>query len=59
MRGEHGMRDVPDKVLRAIQKNFHAVIHERAGKLVDEHQLALPELAPLLTSDEQETWLSP
>jgi hypothetical protein len=50
------MKEIPNEVLLAIQKNFHAVIRERAGKLVDEHQLTLPELAPLLTSDEQETW---
>ena len=50
------MKDVPNEVLLAIQKNFHAVIRERAGKLIDEHQLELPELALLLTSDEQEMW---
>ncbi|MGK5443253.1 hypothetical protein ACSNN7_15760 [Micromonospora sp. URMC 105] len=40
--------DVPDHELRPIQELFHGLIRARAGKLVDEHRLRLPELEVLL-----------
>lgn len=39
---------VPREALVAIQEHFHEVIRERAGDLVREHALRLPELEPLL-----------
>jgi hypothetical protein len=50
------MRQVPNQTLQAIQQHFHEVIRGRAGALVDQHGLKLPELAPLLSSDEPEAW---
>ncbi|MEU5943398.1 ankyrin repeat domain-containing protein [Micromonospora sp. NPDC047548] len=40
--------DVPDDELRRVQEHFHGLICHRAGKLVDEHRLRLPELEVLL-----------
>ncbi len=40
--------DVPIDVLNEIQRHFHAVIRGRAGELVDNQSLRLPELEPLL-----------
>jgi hypothetical protein len=45
------MRQIPNDILLAIQYHFHMVIRERAAKLVDEHNLVLPELAALLVSE--------
>ena len=39
---------VPPEMLSQIQKNFHALILERAARLVRENGLRLPELEPLL-----------
>ncbi|MGC9258768.1 MAG: hypothetical protein ACP5I8_01640 [Phycisphaerae bacterium] len=50
------MRPIPEDTLLAIQQHFHAVIRERAGNLVDEHRVELPDLRPLLTSDEPKAW---
>ncbi|GAB3827713.1 hypothetical protein ACFPIJ_08030 [Dactylosporangium cerinum] len=44
--------DVPAETLRRIQVYLHAVIRARAGHLVDEHALRLPELDVLLELDE-------
>lgn len=49
-------REVPGGVLLQIQSHFHAVIRERAAKLVEEHALRLPELEPLLEVDEPSMW---
>ncbi len=43
-------------VLLTIQAHFHEVIRERAGKLVDQNQLRLPVLEPLLELDRPEMW---
>ena len=48
---------IPTETLLSIQKHFHAVIRERAGRLIDEQRLALPELAPLLSDPEKKMWL--
>lgn len=50
------MRQVPKDTLLAIQRHFHAVIRGRAADLIDRHNVALPELAPLLTADEPKAW---
>lgn len=47
---------VPLGVLLKIQSHFHAVIRERADRLVKEHQLRLPELEPLLELESAEMW---
>ena len=49
-------RHVPVGVLLTIQAHFHEVIRERAGKLVDQNQLRLPVLEPLLELDRPEMW---
>ncbi|MBV8488357.1 MAG: hypothetical protein JO161_08760 [Planctomycetaceae bacterium] len=50
------MKHVPEETLRAIQQHFHEVIRGRAAKLIDQHGLKLPELSPLLSSDEPKAW---
>ena len=51
---------VPPETLRAIQEHFHRVIRGRAGDLVDEHRLTLPELSPVPNSvggpDDDRAW---
>ena len=47
---------VPMGVLLKVQANFHAVIMGRADELVQQHQLRLPELEPLLELDAAEMW---
>jgi len=49
-------RQVPDAVLKAIERNFHELINKRAGSWVEEHQLRLPELAPLLEFKQCSFW---
>jgi len=44
----HYRRQVPLGILLAIQRQFHTFIRQRAGHLVQEHALRLPELEPLL-----------
>jgi hypothetical protein len=46
----------PMGVLLKIQTHFHAVIQGRVDELVQEHQLKLPELEPLLELDNAEMW---
>jgi hypothetical protein len=43
--------DVPETVLAAIQERFHEVILGRAGSLVRDQELRLPELEVLLESE--------
>jgi len=47
------VRRVPKEVLVAIQWHFHQLMRQRAGRLIDEHGLALPELLPLLSDTGQ------
>ena len=49
---------VPSDLVSQIQKNFHDVIRSRVNELVEEHQLRLPELAPLLELEEPEMWFA-
>jgi len=51
-----GMKMPPDTTLKAIERHFHKLIQERAGKLIDEHSLALPELDAKLVGVESRTW---
>jgi hypothetical protein len=50
------MHQIPEHTLLAIQRHFHAVIRGRAADLIDRHDVALPELAPLLSADKQKAW---
>jgi hypothetical protein len=47
---------VPMGVLLKVQSHFHVVIRRRVDELVQEHQLQLPELEPLLELDDAEMW---
>ena len=44
--------------LQAIERHSHAVIRERAGDLVDRHEVELPDLSTLSDSEGQEAWFS-
>jgi hypothetical protein len=50
------MRQVPKDTLSAIQRHFHALIRKRAANLIDQHNVVLPELAPLLASKKPKVW---
>jgi hypothetical protein len=50
------MPQVSYETLCAIQAHFHAVIRGRAAMLIDEHNLPLPELAPLLNAKQPDAW---
>ncbi len=50
------LRDVSRDALLELQHHLHAVIRGRAGDLVWEHDLRLPELEPLLELEEPEMW---
>ena len=47
---------VPREALLKVQAHFHAVIRGRAEHLVDEQELRLPELEPLLELEPSEMW---
>jgi hypothetical protein len=48
--------EVPVDVLAQVQVHFHSVILGRAERLVQKHELRLPELEPLLELEEPEMW---
>jgi len=50
------MRDITKDILLSIQGHFHEVIRERAGDLIEEHKLVLPELARLLRTKKLKAW---
>ena len=50
------MNDVPKAAFRAIEKHFHALIHERAGDLIIEHKVPLPKLTSPLGSESSKAW---
>ena len=52
------MLQIPEDVLLAIERHFHALIRERTGDLVDQHGVELPRLASLLAADEQVVWFA-
>jgi hypothetical protein len=45
-------------VLLKIQSHFHDVINGRAGELVKEYALRLPELEPLLELESPRAWFT-
>ena len=47
---------VPIGVLLKVQSNFHEVVRGRVDELLQQHQLRLPELEPLLELDAAEMW---
>ena len=47
---------LPAATLEAIQRGFHMLIHERAGDLVTDQQLRLPELEPLTEQQNPACW---
>ena len=47
---------IPEETLKAIQLHFHEVIRGRARKLIDQHRVSLPELAPLVNTSELKAW---
>jgi hypothetical protein len=49
-------RHVPQEILKEIQSRFHEVIRERAGHLVEQYSLRLPELEPLLEMENPKAW---
>jgi hypothetical protein len=51
-------RDVPPATLGALERYFHAVIRGRAGNLVEQHALRLPELEPLLEMERPVVWFA-
>lgn len=50
------MGHITEVDLLEIQRHFHAVIRERAAELINKSGLALPDLAPLLHSQEPKAW---
>lgn len=50
--------DISASELAALQRNLHVVILERAKDLVEEHQLRLPELSPLLEYFTDRMWFA-
>lgn len=50
------MKQIPEPTLLKIQKHFHKVIRERAGRLVDEQKLELPDLTSFVQSVESKAW---
>lgn len=51
-------RRVPLGVLLRVQANFHTVIRGRAEHLIEEHELRLPELEPLLELARAKIWFA-
>ena len=47
---------VAPEILQRLQQHFHDVIRERAGELVDEAGIALPQLEELLDRPGHEGW---
>jgi hypothetical protein len=50
------MSSIPEDILLSIQRNFHAVIHERAAHILEKHNFSLPDLQSLLNSEERKAW---
>lgn len=49
---------VPTGILLRIQSHLHDVIHGRVRDLIEQHQLRLPELEPLLELKEPKMWFA-
>jgi hypothetical protein len=52
------MQQLSADTLRKIEEHFHAVIRGRAARLLEEHGVQLPSLAPLLALEEPKAWFS-
>jgi hypothetical protein len=48
---------IPQATLLSIQRHFHAVIRGRAGALLHEHHVTLPDLTHHLASGNPKAWL--
>ena len=51
-------REVPLGLLLELQERFHEVIRGRANDLVEEQELRLPELEPLLETETPQAWFA-
>lgn len=51
-------RVITMKALEKLQSNFHNLIMQRAGSLIEEHKMRLPELEPLLEIDKCSVWFA-
>ena len=49
-------QNIPEEVLKAIQKEFHAIITGRADNFIKEHKIELPTLELLKKSVESDVW---
>ncbi|GAA2818711.1 ankyrin repeat domain-containing protein [Nonomuraea rubra] len=52
------LHPLPIETMRSIQRHFHALIHERAGDLITEQQLRLPELETLTEQRNPACWFA-
>ena len=50
------MEPIPKETLQAIERHFHALIRERAGELIDRHNVVLPTLAVVGSSEKESVW---
>jgi hypothetical protein len=46
------MENIPSETLLKIETYFHQLMRERAGNLIERHNLELPKLAPILRKTE-------
>lgn len=51
-------QNVPVAMLSRIQDMFHALIRERARRMVEDHALRLPELEPMLEFGQRRFWFA-
>ena len=52
------MPKASEAMLLAIQGHFHELIRARAGTLIEDAGIKLPELPPSLRSGEEKAWLA-
>lgn len=52
------LHELPAGTMGSIQRHFHTLIHERAGDLITEHQLRLPELETLTEQRNPACWFA-
>jgi hypothetical protein len=50
--------EVPGRELDVIERRFHELIRERAGELVTDHRLRLPQLEPLTEQPDPACWFA-
>lgn len=49
---------LPAETMRSMQRHFHALIHERAGDLITDQRLRLPELETLTEQRNPASWFT-